>query len=138
MPGVTRTVLLAAAIVAVYMALSVLAHFTHRGSVCEIPVVVEVLNGCGRPGIAEKVASHLRGCGFDVMFVGNADDFGFTETLVVDRTGDRDKAHAVAAALGWAPVVYQMSSAFFVDVTVVLADDVVTSSRVLGAGANPL
>ncbi len=138
MPGVTRTVLLAAGIGAIYMALSVVPHLTHRGPVCELPVVIEVLNGCGRPGVAEKVASHLRGCGFDVMYVGNADDFGFTETLVVDRTGDRDKAHAVAAALGRAPVVCQMSSAFFVDVTVVLGDDVTTSYAAIDNGVMPL
>ena len=128
MLGVTKTVFLAAGIVAVYMALSVVAQFRHNGQVCELPVVVEVLNGCGQSGVAEKVASHLRGCAFEVMYDGNADDFGFTETLVVERTGDRDKAQAVAAALGRAPVVYQMSSAFFVDVTVVLGEDVATSS----------
>ncbi len=135
---VAMTVLLAGGIVAIYLALSVMAQFAHHGSVCELPVVVEVLNGCGQSGIAEKVASHLRGCGFDVMYVGNADDFGFTETLVVDRIGDRDKARAVAAALGRAPVVYQMSSAFFVEVTVVLGDDIATSSWLTNDQASPL
>jgi hypothetical protein len=138
MPGLGRTVLLAVGIVAVYMAVSVVARLTHRGSVCELPIVVEVLNGCGRPGVAEQVASHLRGQGFDVMYIGNADDFDFAETLIVDRAGDRDKAHAVAAALGEAPVVYQVSSAFFVDVTVILGEDVSTSSFLADDDGNPL
>jgi hypothetical protein len=136
--GLTKAIFLAAGIVAVYMAVNVVAHLTSCGSVCELPVVVEILNGCGRPGIAEQVASHLRGRGFDIMYVGNADDFDFIETLVVDRTGDRDKAHAVAAALGRAPVVYQISSAFFVDVTVILGGDAMSSSWLADNSGKPL
>jgi len=128
MPGLTRTVLLAVGTIVVYMAVSAVAFLRHHDSVCELPVVVEILNGCGRSGVAERVASHLRGCGFDVMYVGNADDFDFADTIVVDRTGDRDKALAVAAALGEVQVVCQVTSAFFVDVTVILGDDVSTSS----------
>ena len=136
MPRLTRAVLLAVVIFALYMTVSAVAVFIHRDSVCELPVVVEILNGCGRSGVAEQVASHLRGCGFDVMYVGNADDFEFAETIVVDRTGDRDKALAVAAALGDVPVVDQVSSAFFVDVTVILGDDVSTSSFFVGNPGN--
>lgn len=138
MAGLTKSVFLAVAIVAVLMVLNVLSQFTRRDSVCELPVVIEVLNGCGRPGVAERVASHLRSRGFDIMCVRNADDFDFVETLVVDRTGDRDKAHAVADALGGAPVVYQVSSAFFVDVTVILGDDVCASSGLIEENANSL
>jgi hypothetical protein len=110
----------------VYLAVSVLSQLHQRGTLCELPVAVEVLNGCGRAGIADKVASHLRDLGFDVMGVGNAEDFEYAETLVVDRTGGRDKARAVAEALGQAPVIYQTSITFFVDVTVVLGSDVGT------------
>jgi hypothetical protein len=133
-----KAVFLAAAAVAIYLAVSAVAQLASRGPVCELPVVVEVLNGCGRAGIADKAASHLRACGFDVMYIGNAEDFNFAETLVVDRTGDRNKAQAVAAALGRIPVVYQMSSAFFVDVTVVLGSDASPSSWLVGDRANQL
>jgi len=138
MAGFAKSVFLAVAIIAVLMALNVLFRFKRPDSVCELPVVVEVLNGCGRPGVAERASSHLRNRGFDIMYVGNADDFDFAETLVVDRTGDRDKAHAVADALGGAPVVYQVSSAFFVDVTVILGGDTYTSSDLTDDDANPL
>jgi hypothetical protein len=138
MLSVTKIGLLAAGVVAVYMAVSALGRLRMSGPVCELPVVVEVLNGCGRPGVAERVASHLRDRGFDVMYVGNAEDFDFSETLVVDRTGDRDKAGAVAASLGHTPVVNQVTSAFFVDVTVILGDDISSSSIVVDDRANTL
>ena len=138
MSGTTKTVLLAAVVILIYLGLGILTGFTHHGSVCEVQIAVEVLNGCGQPGIAQQVASHLRSRGFDVMYVGNADDFGFTETLVVDRTGDPDKASAVAVVLGKAPVVRQISSAFFVDVTVVLGADASGSTTLMGDGGNSL
>ena len=40
----------------------------------------------------EKVAAGLKGEDFDVMFVGNADDFNYKETLIVDRSGACSKA----------------------------------------------
>jgi predicted GTPase len=126
MMGVTRLVLVIVAIGAVYLAVGPLSHRRPGGSLCELPAVVEVLNGCGRPGIAGKVADRLRDRGFDVMYVGNADDFNYPETVVVARTEDPDKAHAVAQALGRAPVVSQVTSTFFVEVTVVVGGDIDT------------
>jgi calcineurin-like phosphoesterase len=108
---------------AAYLALSIALRLRQDSPTCEVPVIVEVLNGCGIKGIAEDVAQRLRSRGFDVMFVGNADDFSFQETLVVDRSGDRDKAFTVADALGVTDVIHQVRSAFFVDVTVVVGGD---------------
>jgi hypothetical protein len=71
-----KAVFLAAAAVAIYLAVSAVAQLASRGPVCELPVVVEVLNGCGRAGIADKAASHLRACGFDVMYIGPRTDPG--------------------------------------------------------------
>ena len=107
----------------VYLALGIAVELGEDSPTCEVPVIVEVLNGCGIRGIAEDVAQRLRNRGFDVMFVGNADDFGFKETLVVDRSGARDKAFTVAAALGVSGVIRQVRSSFFVDVTVVVGGD---------------
>jgi hypothetical protein len=120
-----RVVLILAVVGVIYLAVGLLAHFRWEGSRCELPVVVEVLNGCGRVGIADKVACHLRDLGFDVMHVGNADDFCYPQTMVVDRTGDLAKARAVTDALGRIPVVHQVTSTFFVDVTVVVGEDII-------------
>ena len=123
----TKAVLKAAfggvGLVAVYLGWTALSQLDDSPSLCEVPVVVEVLNGCGREGVAEKVGEYLREKGFDVMFVGNADDFEYTETLVVDRCGDRSRALEVARALQVDAVIRQVSSIFFVDATVVVGGD---------------
>jgi hypothetical protein len=110
-------------LLAVYLAWTAVAQMERAGLICEAPVVVEVLNGCGTRGVADGVGGFLSDRSFDVMFVGNADDFGYCETVVVDRCGDRSKALEVATVLGRRPVVYQVSSSSFVDVTVIVGED---------------
>ena len=61
---------------------------------------IEVLNGCGVAGIAEKAGRYLREAGFDVMTWKNADSFNFPETIVIDRTGKLENARSVAGAMG--------------------------------------
>ena len=96
-------------------------------SPCEVPVIVEVLNGCGVSGIADEVAGRLKGRDFDVMFVGNADDFKYEETFVVDRSGACAKAAMVARALGVKNVIQQVRGSFFVDVSVIVGSDMASS-----------
>jgi hypothetical protein len=121
MTGVrAKAILLFVAVFAGYMIWTAAVQPGGTGQVCEIPVVIEVLNGCGHPGIAERVSEMLRDHGFDVMFIGNADDFDHVSTLVVDRSGDRSKALAVARVLDGASVIYQTSSSTFVDATVII------------------
>jgi len=86
-------------------------------------VVVEVLNGCGACGAAKFVALALRERGFDVVRMDNADDFGYTETLVIDRGGSREKAADVARSMGCGRVVQQVSTDAYLDVTVILGAD---------------
>jgi hypothetical protein len=124
----SKSILLWLVLLAGYLAWVVASQVGKAGSVCEIPVIVEVLNGCGLPGIAEQVAEFLRGRGFDVMFISNADDFGYVNTLVVDRSGDSSKALAVARAMGVVPVISQVSSATFADATVIIGSDIETLS----------
>jgi len=65
-------------------------------------IKVEVLNGCGVNGLARRVSDFLRTEGFDVVNGngGNAESFGFVESIVVDRVGDISKAEKVAKVLG--------------------------------------
>ena len=86
-------------------------------------VLVEVLNGCGARGIAGVVAEDLRIRGFDVVRIGNAGDFGYPVTVVVDRSGSEDKARQVAQAMGCSHIVRQEASDAFLDVTVILGND---------------
>lgn len=64
------------------------------------PVRVEVLNGCGKPLIAGRMTKKARAAGMDVIDEGNAESFGFLESVVIDRRGNLTKAREVAAVLG--------------------------------------
>ena len=107
----------------VYLISVTLADLEPPDRPCEVTVVVEVLNGCGVHGLADRVGTYLKDRGFDVMYTGNADDFCYDETLVVNRSGDRSKALAVGQVLDRYVILDQASSAFFVDVTVIVGSD---------------
>lgn len=63
-------------------------------------IQVEVLNGCGEPGLAGRVTHYLRRHHFDVVGSGNYVDFDQEHSLVIDRVGNREAALRVAAILG--------------------------------------
>lgn len=86
---------------------------------------VEVLNGCGVDGIAGQVGNRLRTLGFDVLTLGNAENFNFPETIVIDRVGKPDYARYVAEAIGTPNRIQQMMPDPFriEEVTVVIGRD---------------
>ena len=86
---------------------------------------VEVLNGCGKDGIARQVGSHLRSLGFDVMTVGDAESFNYPESLVIDRVGNPGYARCVAEALGTANLIQQINPDLFriEEITVIIGRD---------------
>jgi hypothetical protein len=85
---------------------------------------VQVLNGCGVPGAGAGMASVLRQAGgLDVIEIGNADQFDFETSLVLDRTGDSAPARQVARALDGAPVLRQRVADAQSDVTVIVGYD---------------
>lgn len=88
-------------------------------------IQVEVLNGCGIPGIANTYTGVLRNNGFDVVETGNFDHFNLQNTLVIGRTNVKDNAYRVADALGIAPehVLIESSPDFYLDVTIVIGHD---------------
>ena len=61
-------------------------------------IIVEVLNGSGRLGMARTAARLLRREGIDVVYLGNADATGDSTTLFV-RRGPRARGDQVRAAL---------------------------------------
>lgn len=84
------------------------------------PIKVEVLNGCGVPGAAERVATLLREGHFIVERTGNAPEFGHTENLVIARTTDREAMEEVARRLDCPNRLVQRNEAADVDVTVIV------------------
>lgn len=85
-------------------------------------IVVEVLNGSGRRGLA-RVATHaLRQAGFDVVYFGTVSD-SIAATLVLARRGDSLAAAKVARALGAGQARVKTDTLLRVDVTVLLGGD---------------
>jgi hypothetical protein len=86
-------------------------------------VTVEVLNAAGLAGLARSATRHLREAGFDVVYFGNAHEFGQDSTLVLDRSGKPERARRVADALGVERVTSRPDSTLLLDVTVVIGRD---------------
>jgi len=89
------------------------------------PVQIEVLNGCGAPGVADKFTTFLRQKGFDVVKTGNYESFNVPRTLVIDRKGNVRLAVRIGSALGLKPseVISEIHDLYMVDATVVLGKD---------------
>jgi len=120
-----RAAALFLAVLAGWLAHDTVAGLDAPGGTNEVTVVIEVLNGCGRGGIGEKACEFLMSHGMDVMFVGNADDFQYERTLVVDRAGDRSKAQGIVELLGTGSVITQVNPSSFVEITLVIGRDLV-------------
>lgn len=88
-------------------------------------IQIEVLNGCGVTGLANRFTSVLRKNGFDVVETGNFDNFDMDETLVIARTFKHENAVRVAEALGINEenIIIEASDDFYLDATVVIGSD---------------
>jgi hypothetical protein len=88
-------------------------------------IQVEVLNGCGASGVAEKFTDLLRREKFDVVQSGNYMSFDIDNTLVIDRTGNMANAEKVARSLGVDEknIIMQKNDNSFLDVSVVIGKD---------------
>lgn len=88
-------------------------------------IQLEVLNGCGVSGLANRFTSTLRKNGFDVVETGNFDNFDMQETIIISRTYNTDNAKRVAQALGIDAqnILIEASDNFYLDATIVIGSD---------------
>ena len=95
------------------------------GRPSSLTIQVEVLNGCGLSGTADKFTDYLRLHHFDVVQIGNYISYDIEKSIVIDRTGNMVNAFKVADSLGinHKNVVQQMSSKYFLDVSLVIGKD---------------
>lgn len=91
-------------------------------------IQVNVLNGCGKDGIAHRTMDYLRARGFDVVEITNYERFNVEHSFVVDRVGDSLSARKVAYALGIADslLVTDIDSTLYLRGSVVLGEDYAT------------
>ena len=88
-------------------------------------IQIDVLNGSGLQGAANSCTAYLRARGFDVVEMHNYRTSDVTESLIIDRVGNRANAEKVAYALGIKKknIVQQLNHDYYVDVSVVIGRD---------------
>ncbi|MFC2150008.1 LytR C-terminal domain-containing protein [Calditrichota bacterium] len=103
-----------------------MAAETKSAPVPDGPVRVQILNGCGTSGIANKAGTWLTRNGYDVRDVGNADRHDYNSTIILDRTAMPGAATLLASDLKLdASRIQKRSSgqAPLYDVTLILGKD---------------
>jgi hypothetical protein len=92
-----------------------------RGKVIQL----DILNGCGVQGTAQRFTDYLRKRGFDVVQASNNRSFDVEFTHVVDRIGDRETAKKVAEALGvdTSRILVEINQEYFLNVSVKIGKD---------------
>lgn len=98
---------------------------TGKKEVASDIIQMEVRNGCGVTGVADRVTDFMRAKGFDVVDNGNYKSFDVENTIVVDRIGNMANAKKVAAVLGVSNkrVIRQINEEYFLDVSVIIGKD---------------
>ena len=88
-------------------------------------IQLEILNGCGIAGIADKFTDELRKKNFDVVHTGNYRSFNIDESIVISRTHDTENAKLVAKALGIdeTKIIMQANKDYFLDATLIIGKD---------------
>ncbi|MDB9884285.1 LytR C-terminal domain-containing protein [Candidatus Marinimicrobia bacterium] len=91
-------------------------------------IQIEILNGCGEPGIAAKFSDFLRNIRVDVVRSDNADHFDYDKTILIQRNENIFGMKHVASALGFDinnsnQVITAADPNLDVDITLVIGKD---------------
>ena len=82
---------------------------------------VEVLNGTTVTGLAGRAAELMRGFGYDVISVDNADRNNYSETVIIDRSGHPESARSFGEIIRCQNIQYEtpepQDSVFDLDMT---------------------
>ncbi|MCX6171042.1 MAG: LytR C-terminal domain-containing protein [Ignavibacteriales bacterium] len=88
-------------------------------------IQVEVLNGSGVNGVADRFTDFLRNNNLDVVKSGNYISDDVNESLVIDRSGNMANAFKTAKILGIKKenVIQQLNKDYFLDVSIIVGKD---------------
>jgi len=88
-------------------------------------IQVEVLNGCGVSGVAEKLTDYLRTNNIDVVNLGNYRSFEIENSIIIGRNEKIRNAEIVAAIVGLdnKSIIQQINPDYLLDVTFILGKD---------------
>jgi LCP family protein required for cell wall assembly len=87
-------------------------------------VKVEVLNGCGIPGAAGKLAEILKQQGFEVVRVGNVNGVSYDTTQIILRSENKKAADELRRLIKNAVIVEDYQRKSDADVTIILGKNV--------------
>lgn len=87
-------------------------------------IQLNILNGCGEPGLAAKLKEYFRKREFDVVEIGNF-KYEVDKSIVIDRIGDMRSAYKVAQSIGIADsmVTKNIDSTMYLRTTLVIGKD---------------
>jgi hypothetical protein len=87
-------------------------------------IQLDILNGCGEDGLANKARIYLRNRGFDVVEVGNYDSI-IDISHVISRRGDVESAKMLSKAIGIndSLLIIDIDSSLSLDCSVVIGKD---------------
>ena len=93
-----------------------------------LDIQVEILNGCGTPGIAAKFSELLRDKRVDVVRSENADHFEYAKTILIQRNENINGMKHVAQVLGFnienpEKVITSIDPNLDVDLTLIIGKD---------------
>ncbi|MEC9447676.1 MAG: LytR C-terminal domain-containing protein [Candidatus Neomarinimicrobiota bacterium] len=93
-----------------------------------LDIQVEILNGCGTPGIAAKFSELLRDKRVDVVRSENADHFEYEKTILIQRNENINGMKHVAQVLGFnienpEKVITSIDPNLDVDLTLIIGKD---------------
>jgi hypothetical protein len=88
-------------------------------------IQVEVLNGCGVSGVAERLTDYLRTNNIDVVNLGNYRSFEIENSIIISRNEKILNAEKVAAIVGLdnQNIIQQINPDYMLDVTFILGKD---------------
>jgi len=111
-----------------------------RNEIATEIIQLDVLNGCGVSGVADRFTDYLRAHEFDVVELGNYKikgqvNYDVDETFVIDRIGNKANALKVAEALGIekVKVIQQLNDDYFLDVSLVIGKDYYKLKPIIGS-----
>lgn len=88
-------------------------------------IKVEVLNGCGVSGIADRLTEFLRANKVDVVNLGNYRSFDVEHSIIISRNLKIKNAENIAAliALDENSIIQQINPDYLLDITFILGKD---------------
>lgn len=81
---------------------------------------LEVLNGSGISGAAQRVAEALKNQGYEIASVGNAGAYNYSESQIINHKGDIDSVDRIANILTPAVVKQEKDTSSSADVTIIV------------------